>query len=142
MKNLYRKDKFGKIIEVGHLLLDGSIDFYCDILNREETEEERNLSYNNLLIKTDLGLFEPLVEKKLIDRYLVQEVKDYFDNIILTNVLEVLQLVESNYGTIVIIKHDTDEGWSIDPLFLNQILEDGYIFSDDEKYKEHLTWEN
>ena len=76
-------------------------------------------------------------------KYLVQTIhSDHFNADILVTVLEVLQLIDTEYGTIVIIKHDTDEGWSIDPLFLNEILENGYVFSDDEKYKEHLSWEN
>jgi hypothetical protein len=75
-------------------------------------------------------------------KYLVQEVKDYFGNIVLINVLEVLQLVESDYGTVVVIKFDTEKSWKIDLNFLSDLQEWGYIFSDDEKYKEHLTWES
>jgi len=74
-------------------------------------------------------------------KYLVQEVKDYFGNIVLTNVLEVLQLIESDYGTIIIVKYYTEESWKIDLNFLSDLQEWGYKFSDDEKYKEHLTWE-
>jgi len=76
-------------------------------------------------------------------KYLVQTIHDdHFNADILVTVLQVLQLIESEHGTIVVVKHDTDEGWSIDPYFLNDVLELDYIFSDDEKYKEHLSWEN
>lgn len=74
-----------------------------------------------------------------MERYLVQEVKDYFGHIVLTNVLEVLQQIESDYGTIVIVKYDTDEGWIIEPQFLQESLDFGYKFSDDEKYN---NWVN
>lgn len=74
-----------------------------------------------------------------MSKYLVQEVKDYFDHIVLTNVLEVLQQIESDYGTIVVVKYDTDEGWIVEPQFLQESLEFGYIFSDDEKYKDWVN---
>jgi len=57
-------------------------------------------------------------------------------------VQKVLQLIESDYGTIVVVKFDTEESWKIDLNFVNNLQEWGYKFSDDEKYKEQFTWEN
>jgi len=75
-------------------------------------------------------------------KYLVQTHRsDHFNADILVTVLEVLQLVESDYGTIVVLKHDSGDGWNISPYFLDEVLKDGYKFSDNEKYKKYLTWE-
>lgn len=74
-------------------------------------------------------------------RYLVQTfIDDYFNEAVLTVVYEVLKIVEdSDYGTIAIVKNNTDEGWKIECFFLNEALEVGYKYSDDEKYKDWVN---
>lgn len=71
-----------------------------------------------------------------MSKYLVQT----FGDEILVTVYEVLKLIEdADYGTIVIVKNNTDEGWEIDCFFLSEALMYNYKFSDDERYKNYIN---
>lgn len=74
-------------------------------------------------------------------KYLVKILRDdYLNSDILVTVYEVLKLVEdTNYGTIAIVKNNTDEGWKIECHFLEEFLQYDYKFSDDEKYKDWIN---
>lgn len=74
-------------------------------------------------------------------KYLVQTFRDDPLNVdILVTVYEVLKLIEdTDYGTIVVVRNNTDEGWKIECFFLDEALMYDYEFSDDEKYK---NWVN
>lgn len=74
-------------------------------------------------------------------RYLVQTYRDDYLNFdILVTVYEVLKLIEdTDYGTIVIVKNNTDEGWEVECHFLEEFLRYDYKFSDDEKYKDWVN---
>ena len=68
-------------------------------------------------------------------KYLVQN----FNEGILITVYEVLELVDSSYGTIVIAQTNLEGSWENQCFFLNEALERNFIFSDDEIYK---SWVN
>ena len=68
-------------------------------------------------------------------KYLVQN----FNNGTVITVYEVLELVDSSYGTIVIARTNLEECWENQCFFLNDALEQNYIFSDDEKYKDWVN---
>lgn len=74
-------------------------------------------------------------------RYLVQTYhSEHFNTDILITVYEVLKLIEdTDYGTVVIVKNNTDEGWKIECHFLEEFLQYDYKFSDDEKYKDWIN---
>lgn len=73
-------------------------------------------------------------------KYLVQTIhSDHFNVDILATVYEVLKLIEDiDYGTIAIVKNNTDEGWKIECHFLEEFLQYDYKFSDD-KYKKDCS---
>jgi hypothetical protein len=74
-----------------------------------------------------------------MSKYLVKEIKDYFGNEVLTTVIEVLKMIDTEYGTVVIFK-STDEGICyIDTALLDKLQEYEYKFSDDEKYKDWIN---
>jgi len=73
-------------------------------------------------------------------KYLVQTIhSDHFNVDILVTVYKILKLIESDYGTIVIVNYVTDEGGKIECLFLEEALKYGYKFSDDEKYNNWIN---
>lgn len=64
-EEVYRKDKFGKMVCIGHLEPNGALSHYATILNQLETEEEGRESYKFLYFKNNLGMFELLTKTKL-----------------------------------------------------------------------------
>lgn len=72
-------------------------------------------------------------------KYLVKEIRDYFGNLIIATVLEVLKLVDTEYGTIVIYKFTDKNTWYIETSFLHELEGDDYKFSDNEEYKDWVN---
>lgn len=72
-------------------------------------------------------------------KYLVREINNPGLNNI-TDVLQVLEILESKYGQVVIANYFCS-GYrdDIEPYFLKELLEDGYKFSDDNKYKDWIN---
>lgn len=78
-----------------------------------------------------------------MSKYLVKETKNYFSedpNAIIIDAFQVLEIVDSIHGKIIIANY-LCSGYpdDIEPYFLDKLLEDGYKFSDDEKYKDWIN---
>lgn len=72
----------------------------------------------------------------MMGKYLVQN----FESCNLVTAYEVLKLIEdTEHGTIVIVRNNTNEGWGIECHFLHEFIEMGYKFSDEEQYN---NWVN
>lgn len=69
-----------------------------------------------------------------MSKYLVKEIRDYFGGIVIATVLEVLQMIDTEYGTVVIYKYSDKDTWYIETSFLHELEGDEYKFSDDSKY--------
>ena len=74
-----------------------------------------------------------------MSKYLVKRIADQFDNDILVIVVEVLEKIETNYGTIIIGKYRDKESWNNQCYFLDELKSYEYEFSDDDKYKEWIN---
>ena len=63
---IYRRDKFGKMLVIGHLESNGAISHYCTIVNSLESGEDVQESHKILYTKNNkLDVFEPLTKEKI-----------------------------------------------------------------------------
>ena len=69
-----------------------------------------------------------------MNKYLVKKNNPGLDGF--TDVLQVLEIIESKHGQVVIANYFcSGYGDDIEPYFLRDLLEEGYKFSDDKKYE-------
>lgn len=79
------------------------------------------------------------MDNSMTGRFLVKETKDYFNadpDAMIIDVLVVLEILDSKCGKIIIGDY-LCSGYpeDIEPYFLQELLDLGYKFSDDEKYE-------
>lgn len=75
----------------------------------------------------------------MTDKYLVRIIKHNSGEYTLALVLEVLKVIDTEYGTVVITRYTDTETSYLDTEFLHELEEDGYKFSNDSKYEGYIN---